>query len=112
MITLPPESLVLIIVAAVVGSVPFYLAVKLLGGEVSFFKAILVYFGAGVLSGLISGVVPGIIGGVLAYICTLAVLRYATGLSWFRCVLVGIVQAIVVFGLVFLLGGLVGIALL
>lgn len=109
MIGLPPANIFLFVVAWAVSSLPFYLAVRLLGGDVAFLKAMVVWLVSGMVSAGLSVLVGGLLGGLLSYIATLAVIRYFTGLSWLRCILVGFVQVLVVVGLVFLVGGLLGL---
>ncbi|MBN1544194.1 hypothetical protein JW898_01895 [Candidatus Woesearchaeota archaeon] len=93
--------LLLGIVAAVflIGTLPLHIAVRILGGDVSFLKVILVKVAAAVVAGILTNFL-GIIGALIAGIATLFIYKLIFDLSLIRAIIAWVIETLVMIGLV------------
>jgi hypothetical protein len=86
--------LLVLLVALIVMALPLYVSAKVLGGRITFLKAIFVSVGSGVIVALIQNYYA-IWGGVLAFLVLILIYKYAFRLGWLRALFVWLLQGAV-----------------
>ncbi len=100
-----------IVVLFVVTALPLYLAVKMLGGETTILRTVLVMILTGFLVSL-SHSLGGIYGGFIAFIVTLWLYRIVFRLGWVRALLVWAGQFVIVVLFYLLMLAILGTAMM
>lgn len=91
------------IVAFIIGAIPLYIAVILLGGRASVVKVILVNLGIGFLEGLLDAKFQTAwVSKVLSFLVLLVIYKFMFDLGWIRAVLVWILQFVLTVVMLFL----------
>ncbi|MBN2567619.1 hypothetical protein JXB02_06075 [Candidatus Woesearchaeota archaeon] len=76
----------------VLSSVPLYLAIRLLGGEATLFRVIVMNIIAGFIAGLLRDALPGFIGAVIAFLGLLFIYKHSFRLGWLRTFVAWLLQ--------------------
>ena len=108
------EGLLWKVLLLLITAIPLYLAVRLLGGKASIISAMLVNIVTGILTAALRSQY-GLLGMILGFFFALWIYREVFRLIWIKAFLVFILQAVIVFLAIILLGilaALTGIAIL
>jgi hypothetical protein len=93
--------LLLIIAVSLIGTLPLYLAVHVLGGDATFVKVLIVKIAAAVLAVVLT-VFLNKIGALIAGVLTLFIYKFMFDLGFFRAIMAWLIEGVFMVVLVFL----------
>lgn len=95
--------LIIILIALLVAAIPLTIAVKLMGGDASLFKVVMVNILVAVVTFTIQRFVPGI-GAFATFFVMILIYKSMFGLGWLKTIFAWLLQGVVVVVLVLVLG--------
>jgi hypothetical protein len=104
------ETILIIIAAFIIAALPLHLAVKMLGGRSTILKVIVVQLLVGVVVALIHAFFS--FASLIAFLVLIWIYREMFRLKWFKAVLAWIIQGVLTFLGILILGIVFGISLL
>jgi len=93
-----------------IGVIPLYLAIKIMGGEATILRIILAKL-SGLVIGALGSLFLGVIGGVTSLIITILIYKVVFDLGFLRTIIVWLIEAAIMVGLVILAIFVFGVSL-